>query len=347
MQHHEKHSPSSFPMKSRCPVYESGPAGDAANRGTAMHDALAQMLGAEPTLKLFELSEDDVEEVEWAYKHIKDSISKTWPLEVEIKLSYHDARMKEVYFGHGDAVNGPNLYDLKTGEQHVYWHQMAAYALALMNERAYKSVNVHLIFSRYRKVKSYTITKEQAEPAILDIIARSEDPNAKPSPNEYCGWCKKQSVCPAVKERVNAIVSYNDWKLDSYNPAELSKNPNELSKAIHLSRLMKKWVDAISDVCKEHESIPGFEWKEIAGRKSLTSTSSAFLMIGEAIQNRGGKIHLDDFLDQCTMSVGGLEKFVKKCLDITSKEAKEIVAQSCEAYIKENKSYKKLQEVNK
>lgn len=346
MEHHEKHSPSSFPMKSRCPVYESGPAGDAANRGTAMHDALAQMLGAQPTLNLFDLKDDDIEEVEWAYKHIQDSVSKTWPLEVETKLSYHDARMREIYFGHGDAVNGPNLYDLKTGEQHVYWHQMAAYALALMNERAYKSVEIHLLFSRFRKVKSYTITKEQAEPAILDIIARSEDPNAKPSPNEYCGWCKKQSICPAVKDRVNAISIYNDWQLESYNPDEITKDSNELAKAIHLSKLMKKWVDAINSVTKEHESIPGFDWKDISGRKSLTSVSSVFLLIGKAISDKGGNMELDKFLDCSTLSIGALEKFVKKSLDISAKEAKEIVASTCKDFIKQSESYKKLMEVN-
>lgn len=340
---HHKHSPSSFPMKNRCPLYEAGPVGDAANRGTAMHDSLAKMLGAEPTLDLFELSEEDTNEVKWAYDYIKANTSETWRTEVEVKLSYHNAAMKELYFGTGDVVNGPNIYDLKTGEQHAYWHQMAGYALALMSERGYSTVNITLMFSRYKSVKKYVITREQAEPAIMDILTRVEDPNSEPRPNEFCGWCKKNVVCPAVKERVNAIVTYNDWKLDTYNPDELAKNPDELAKAIHLSRMMKKWVDAIDGIAKEHENIPGFEWKEVKGRKKVNYMAELFLSLGDNL----GKIQLDDFLKACNISISALEKFISEAKGITKKEAKKFIDSKLSHCITESEPYKKLQEVNK
>jgi hypothetical protein len=342
MEHH-KHSPSSFPMKNRCPLYEAGPAGDAANRGTAMHDSLAQMLGAEPTLDLFELSEGDKSEVEWAYSYIRDNASETWPLEVEVKLSYHDPSMRKLYFGTGDVVNGPNIYDLKTGEQHAYWHQMAGYALALMSEKGYSVVNINLLFSRYKKVQQYTITREQAEPAILGIITQAEDPNATPRPNEFCGWCKKNIVCPAVKERVSAIVTYNDWKLDTYNPNEIAKNPNELSKAIVLSRLMKKWVSAIDDVSKEHDDIPGFQWKEVSGRKVVAKMSDLFLALNSDLDH----IHLDKFLDKCSISLTNLAEFISDAKGMTMKEAKDYIDKKFSDYITQNKPYRKLEEQNK
>ena len=339
MQHH-RHSPSSFPMKSRCPQYESGSVGSAAIRGTAMHEALAKMFErSDPTLDLFELESDaDLEEVKWAHETITGMTSETWPTEVEVKLSYHDNKFKELYFGHGDVVNGPNLYDLKTGEQHAYWHQMAGYALALMDEKDYKTVNIHLLFSRYRKVQSYAITRGQAEPAILDIITRCSDPDAPTIPNEFCGWCKKQSVCPSVKERVNAIVTYNDWQLDSYNPSEIAKNPTELSKAIHLSRMMKKWVTAIDDLAKTFDEIPGFEWKEVSGRKFISDLPSLLESSGITPQ---------DLASECSLSMGGLENLIKTKKGLTSKEAKQYIEKHFAPMIGQSKSYKKLQEVNK
>jgi hypothetical protein len=327
-------------MKNRCPQYEAGAVGAAAHRGTAMHDALAKMMGAEPTLDLFELEEGDSKEVEWAYDKIRSMTTETWPTEVELKLSYHDSKYKEIYFGHGDVVNGPNLFDLKTGEQHSYWHQMAAYALALMDEKGYGVVNVHLVFSRYQKVQSFAITREQAEPAILDIITRCSDPNAPTNPNEFCGWCKKNIVCPAVKERVNAIVSYNDWKLDSYNPAEILKDPKELSKAIFLSRMMKKWVDAIEKASKKHDQIPGFQWKEVKGRKSIKDLPDLFLDLG----NKLSHIQLDDFLSKCSLSIGALEAYISNAMGVSKKDAKKYIETHFNKHIKTAESYKKLEE---
>lgn len=330
-------------MKSRCPLYEAGPAGDAANRGTAMHASLAKLLGVEPTLDLFELSEGDKKEVEWAYDYIKGNTSETWPIEIEVKLSYHDPAMKKLYFGTGDVVNGPNIYDLKTGEQHAYWHQMAGYALALMSEKGYSVVNINLLYSRFQKVKKYVITREQAEPAILDILTRAEDPNAKPNPNEFCGWCKKNIVCSAVKERVNAIVSYNDWKLDSYNPTEITKNPEELSKAIFLSRMMKKWVSAIDDVAKDHDQIPGFEWREVAGRKKIIDMAELFLSLGQDL----GHIHLDQFLKKCSISMSALAEFISDQKGLSAKEAKAYIEKKFSNNIEQNEPYKKLEEKSK
>jgi hypothetical protein len=344
---HHKHSPSSFPMRSRCPQYESGEVGKAAHRGTAMHDAFAKLFESrEPTLDLFELdSDNDLEEVKWARDTVQGMTSETWPTEVEVKLSYHDAKFKQLYFGHGDVVNGPNLYDLKTGEQHAYWHQMAGYALALMDAREYKTVNVHLLFSRFKKVQTYTITREQAEPAILDIIARCADPDAPAIPNEFCGWCKKQSVCPAVNERVNAIVAYNDWKLDSYNPDEIAKNPAELSKAIHLSRMMKKWVVAIDALSKTFEDIPGFTWKEVNGRKFITDAFALYEEISLTSGSWPNRPSPKDFIGECSLSMASLEEIIKKGLGLSSKEARSYISKNFATLIGQSKSYKKLQEV--
>lgn len=338
MKHH-KHSPSSFPMKNRCPQFESAGGGSsAADRGSAMHFELNKKFVSGLTtesLDLFELSENDMAEVEWAHKTISDLCSATWPIESEIKVSYHDSSFKEMYYGTCDIVNGPNIYDLKTGEQHAYWHQMAGYALALMSERGYKVVKVHLLFSRYQKIQSYTITREQAEPAILDIIAKAEQPEAPCYPNEFCGWCKKNAICHAVRDRANAIVSYNDWKLDSYNPNEITKDPEQLSKAIHLSRLMKKWVYAVDEIAKEHDCIPGFEWKEVKGRRYIEPKAD----LCEKLD-----ISPEDFIENASISMSKLQQIISRRKELTLAESTDYIEKKVPNMIKQGNSYKKLQE---
>jgi len=324
-------------MKNRCPQFESAGGGSpAADRGTALHHELNKKFskGVTDPLDLFELSETDISEVDWAYKTINDLCSSTWPIESEIQVSYHDSSFNELYFGTCDVVNGPNIYDLKTGEEHAYWHQMAGYALALMSERGYKVVNVHLLFSRYKKIQTFTITKEQAEPAILDIISRTSQPNAPCYPNEFCGWCKKNAICPAVKDRANTIALSNDWKLDTYDPSEITKNPDELSKAIFLSRMMKKWVNSIEEIAKDHESIPGFEWKEIKGKRWIEP-------IGDICQKL--MISEGDFIMNSNISLTKLQELVRLSNNMTSrKEAMEFIEKKIPSLIRQGKSYKKL-----
>ena len=321
-------------MKLRCAQFESGPAGGAAEFGTAMHEHFASLF--ENRLPLFakDLSDEDIKDLEWAKEQVELKSLSEHPVEVEVQLTYSNTKFKEIYFGHGDIINGPQLFDLKTGDQHGYWPQMAGYALALMDERGYKSVDAHLLYTRFRKVKSYTIEKRQAEVAINDIIVKSEDPGAPETPNEYCGWCAKRSTCSALKERANAIAVHQDWKLDSYRIEDIITSPDELSKAVHLARLMKKWVSAIEDAAKGVEEIPGFKWREVKGRRSIKDALAAF-------KNSG--LSIEQFLRACTTSISALERTYKEELGVASSEAKSLITENFTDIIHENNPYKKLE----
>lgn len=335
MAKHHKHSPSSFPMKLRCAQYESGPPGAAAEHGTAMHEYFASMFEARLPLFDSELNDGDSESLQWAKEQVELKSFSDHPIEVEIKLTYTNAKFKEVFFGTADIVNGPQLFDLKTGEQHGYWPQMAGYALALMDERGYEQVDTHLLYTRYQSIRSYTITKAQAETCINDIIVKAEDPSAPETPNEYCGWCMKRSTCKALKDRANTIAIHQDWTLDSYRIEDIVTNPEELSKAIHLARLMKKWVSAIEDAAKDFEEIPGFKWKEVKGRRSIKDALAAFKRSG---------LTAEQFLGACSLSITALEKTLKEELGIAPSEAKRIITERFSDVITETNPYKKLEQ---
>jgi hypothetical protein len=298
-----------------------------------MHDAFANLFDG-GKLNLFSMEEGDLEEIKWAKETVDAMISKSDPIEVEVKLSFMDSKFKELYFGHGDIVNGPRLFDLKTGERHAYWLQMAGYALALMDQRGYEKVDVHLLYSRYRKVDSYTITRAQAEPPIMDIIIRSKDPDAQYKPNEFCGWCEKRAICPALADKVEIIQKHEDWGLESYRIDEIEKNPEQLSKAVRLARLMSVWSYAIMDLAKTFDEIPGYKWKEVKGRRSLKDALATY---------KKSELTVDEFLRACNVSLSSLEKAYKD-KGLTLKEAKEFIAENLSELIDESQPYKKLEE---
>jgi len=321
-------------MRLRCPRYQSGAPGAAAEHGTAMHEVFASLF--EDRLPLFnsDISDDDLDALKWAKDEVDIRTTLEFPIEVETKLTYSDAKLKEVYFGTGDVVNGPQLFDLKTGDQHGYWPQMAGYALALMDERGYKTVETHILYTRFRKVYSRTIEKKQAEAIINDIIYKAEDPGAKEIPNEYCGWCARRLECEALKDRANTIVAHQDWALDSYRIDEIAKNPNELSKALSLAKLMKQWVSAIEDEAKNHEEIPGYKWKEVKGRRNIKDALAASKRVN---------LPIETFLTACSASVTSLEKIYREELGITPSEARAMLQENLSEVINETKSYKKLE----
>ena len=331
---HHRHSPSSFPMRAKCAQYESGSVGPAAEHGTAMHDVFATMFGEKLALFRESVTLDDQEKLKWAKEQVELRVNSEYPVEIEVKLSYTDPKFKELYFGHGDVVNGPQLFDLKTGEQHAYWHQMAGYALALMDTKGYDQVDIHLLYSRFATVKSYTITKEQAEPAINDILVRVDDPDAPFSPNEFCGWCGKRATCPALAERVDAIAVQQNWALESYSLDDIAKKPTELAKAIHLAKLMMKWSYAVQDMAKGQE-VPGFKWKEIRGRRSIKDALAAFKRAG---------LPEEAFLRACSVSLSSLERAFRDSLGLSAKEAKEMIELKLSEIIEESKPYQKLEE---
>jgi hypothetical protein len=328
-------------MKAACTKFKSeGETTPIMQRGSDMHEELAKVLEGKDELAFSSLDAGEQDEVSWAAGYILSQIALKGdlPVKVEEKVSYSDESFRELFYGTLDCSCGNALFDLKTGEERSYWHQMAAYGLALMESEGYSEIEVHLVFSRYKRTHTYIITKDEATMVIKELLVRLEDPNSPPIPNAYCGWCDEQTSCPAIADRVIEISKEEDWRLESYNLEELKYNPDELAKAIALANQMKSWAFTILDFAKTFEEIPGYEWRHVQGRRKIDNTEEATKLLAEL------GVPVEAFLSTCSINLSSLESLLIDYLDLTKPEARKLLALKLEPVITRAEGYKKLVE---
>jgi hypothetical protein len=328
-------------MKAACTKFKSeGETTPIMQRGSDMHEELAKILEGKNELAFSSLDAGEQDEVSWAADYIQRQIALKGdvPLKVEEKVSYSDESFRELFYGTLDCSCGNALFDLKTGEERSYWHQMAAYGLALMESEGYEEIEVHLVFSRYKRTHTYTISKDEATMVIKELLVRLEDPNAPPIPNAYCGWCDEQTSCPAIVERVMELSKEEDWRLESYNLEEIKYNPDELAKAIALATQMKSWAFAMLDFAKSFEEIPGYEWRHVQGRRKIEDTKGAVKLLEEV------GVPIEVIMEVCSVNLSSLEDLLVDFKDLTKPEAKKLLANLLEPVITRAEGYKKLVE---
>jgi len=308
--HHPTLSPSSFPALIACPCYKNdGEESDASKRGTRMHEALAEAFSpnetGKPNFHFDEkgMSPDMVEDVSWAMHEINSIIPKGPPIEIETRVSVIGENFEEITFGSADIICGGLLIDLKTGEERDYRPQMEAYALGIMQKTGLGQVCVVLIYSKSRKSVQFLITKAEAEAIVSQVAQAVADPNKKPSPCDYCGWCASVAECPALTERAQAVAKgREDWALVQYHSSKIAE-PAEMSKALELAKLLSKWCEAVehmaTDMVLSGKPIPGFKLKERSGNRNVVDIDGLFQAVG---------IPADKFLSACSVSLTKLEE---------------------------------------
>jgi hypothetical protein len=225
------------------------------------------------------------------------------PIEIETKVSVLDAGFQEITFGFADIICGNLLIDLKTGEERDYRPQMAVYALGMMQRSGSESVGIVLVYSKARKTVEFCITRAEAEALVSSVAQAVADPNKKPSPCDYCGWCASVTECQALTERAVAVAKgREDWALVQYHSSKITE-PAEMSKALELAKLLSKWCEAVEhmaiDMALSGKAIPGFKLKERSGNRKVVDIDGLFQAVG---------IPADKFLSACSVSLTKLEE---------------------------------------
>jgi len=322
----KKIRPSSLPAMAECPQFEGdGKESDHAAEGTRRHSLLA----AFNTTGKFEnedgspinLTEESQEAVKWASEYIDNHKVGDGVFEKKIAIALNVEGQTVTIEGTPDCRdgldNGPrNLFDLKWRFGN-YRPQLAAYALGIMQDAFTEKIKVHILFGYDKKPQTFTLTEDEAEAEIVDIVGRviREEPA---NPCEYCGWCGKAASCPALAERVEAVRSgRDDWGLDSYHASEI-ESPVEMAKALDLARALKKWCEAIEYHAKQmllkKGSLPGFKLSTRAGKKRITDLAQAVVLSG---------LDPDEFIKVCSVAFGDLKALHQATFgeDYTSKAA--------------------------
>jgi hypothetical protein len=263
--------PSNLPKLAVCPCYESNPvAGPAAERGTLLDSAFrADLLGLEERLIISNsLTADEIAAVAWAVSMVRAMAGRERVLARE-----DDCRVKMLGLcGTADAVVPTRLthFDLKTGSRRNYREQMAAYALGFMESQFASEWTAHLLFCDQREIETHRFTYDEAREIIEQVIWEFNDPDKKPSPCEYCGWCAKAETCTARL----AIVAEGLTTADpGFDFDAVLDDPTKLGRFLACCAVVEDFRERAKKIATDRIKTGG----EVPGWKLVTRKGSEFV----------------------------------------------------------------------
>jgi len=305
-------SPSSLPKLAECALFTGAPgASAAAERGTLLDRALRELFIDDPTT-FDTLVAEDKKAVEWGANELR-VLSGGYHIETrEEYLGMEVPGLSKP--GTADAVcaRAKWVADIKTGQVRNYRQQLAAYALACMQEHFTDSWTAHVVYIDQRLRRTYDFTREQAEATVSNLIIEASSRTAEPTPNEYCGWCANADGCRAlVRQSSEALALVQSETSLTEIRDQILANPVSLSAFASNWKLAEKQIaEPILDALKERlgagEDIPGWKVTTGAGRqfveadtiaKASTNVSKETLILA-----LGGKMSADKFRQFCVES---------------------------------------------
>jgi hypothetical protein len=294
-----------LPKLAECPCYESkkGEAGPAAQRGTLLDGRFREAL-VTGELNEVDLSKDDIKAVKWAVKQVK-KIAGGNPIITEENL----LKVKTPGIDHigTEDCRIPNIQtsgDLKTGIQRSYYAQMAAYALGNMEANFCEEWTCYLIFCDQKEVVEHKFTLAKAQEVVEGIINEYVNPEKLPSVCQYCSWCAKKDVCPAV---VGPVVEANHLMDSTQNLAvlreEIANDPVRLSRFLEINKMFEsELVKPLKEVAKEKleagEELQGWKLSQVKGSEYFDRLS----IVRAAISGKWG---MDDLVDALGGTMSG------------------------------------------
>lgn len=307
-------------MLEQCPCFERAP--DAItleprerdpsfrDQGTLAHRAYEVRMKGGVSVVESSMTSHEVEGIIWAVDYTKCRLTTAYPVELEQRLVLMDDAFNIVTYGTGDCVNGPQIFDLKSGDFHNYWLQMAAYALAQMDRIGLDQLDVTLLYARYKKPIELTITREECKRRIFKVVNAVLDPLKKPKANPYCRWCRKIMTCEAVMHLASG-TEHERYQIDE---------PVELADALKRALILKEWVKRVEDHGKSLAiagvEIPDFELKSRNGAREIADILKAHGLL---------QLPSEEFISLCNVSVGAIEDELAKRNSLSKSKAKALV----------------------
>lgn len=246
------------------------------------------------------LDDEQMDGVKWAEEYIRLHAPTTdHPIICERKREWTGPDFSDRE-GTPDVTCGNHIFDLKWRKRD-YDAQMADYALAVMEEGGFESVTVHLLYGAFKQVEVIHFDMASASLIVFRILEAANDPEAKPTPCDYCGWCAKRLTCSALWDRANAVVdNREDWSLENYHPSEIL-TAEEMGKALRLAKALKVLVESIEHHARELARngiiAEGFKVQERKGNRFIASIMDAYSKAG---------IEQSDFLSACEIKFSSL-----------------------------------------
>lgn len=305
-------SPSTLPKLAECALFE-GASGTsaAAERGTAVDLAIRNLISGDELEPMADVVGFDFSPIDFGVKQLKRLARHSF---IETREEYLAMAVPGLSkLGTADAVCKAEKWvaDIKTGQVRNYREQLAAYALACMEDNFEMSWTAHVIYVDQAMIRSYEFTYEEAKQGTQRVIDRATSADAKPTPCEYCSWCKHYNNCHAiVRQAESAIALIPDI---NGNSIEAIKD-RILATPESLGAFAKEWKLAEKEIAEpllghlktrleNGDEVAGWKLTSVSGRKFVETEA-----IAKASQNitketlilaMGGKLSEKSYLELC------------------------------------------------
>ena len=302
-------SPSSLPKLAECALFEgANGTSSAAERGTAVDVAIRNLISAEYDVAIVS---EDAGAIAYGVDELTRLAKGSF---VETREEYLAMAVPGLSkLGTADAVCKTEKWvaDIKTGQVRNYREQLAAYAFACMEDNFEMSWTAHVIYVDQKLIRSYDFTYEEAKQGTQRTIDRATSAEAKPTPCEYCSWCKHYNSCNAiVRQAESAIALIPDVTGNSIEAIR----QRILATAESMGAFAKEWKLAEKEIAEpvlghlktrleNGDEVPGWKLTSMSGRKFVETEA-----IAKASQNitketlilaMGGKMSEKSYIEFC------------------------------------------------
>lgn len=268
--------PSTLPKLAACRAYVSKEgASEAAARGSALdaiiRKAITLRQNSETSTMLavvraagrvkYTLTQADMTACEWAVDTMLRLADDTAILTEESELAAC-AQVEGLATGTMDACIPALgiLADFKTGQIRDYEAQMAAYALACMQDYFSTRWTTVLLFIDKQETRYQEFSMQEARELVENIVNAEQ----RPTVCEYCGWCAHNETCELrrsmaleVTQQAESLekLSPADIKKQALMPtgivAELAADPEKAAQFCEMAAVANSYAEAVKGVIKE------------------------------------------------------------------------------------------------
>jgi len=302
-------SPSSLPKLAECALFEgAGGTSAAAERGTAVDVAIRNLISAEYDVAIVG---EDAGAITYGVEELTRLAKGSF---VETREEYLAMAVPGLSkLGTADAVCKAEKWvaDIKTGQLRNYRDQLQAYSLACMEDNFEMSWTAHVVYVDQKMIRSYDFSYEEAKQGTQRTIDRATSAEAKPTPCEYCSWCKHYNSCHAiVRQAESAVALIPDINGNSIDAIR----QRILATAESMGAFAKEWKLAEKEIAEpvlghlktrleNGDEVPGWKLTSMSGRKFVECEAIAKASQGitkeTLILAMGGKLSEKSYLELC------------------------------------------------
>ena len=305
-------SPSILPKLAECALFEgAGGTSAAAERGTAVDVAIRNLIAGNELEPMADVVGFDFSPIAYGVEELKRLARHSF---IETREEYLAMAVPGLSkLGTADAVCKEQKWvaDIKTGQVRNYREQLAAYSLACMEDNFDTSWTAHVIYVDQKLIRSYDFSYEEAKQITKRTIDRATSAEAKPTPSEYCSWCKHFNNCHAIVRQAESAIALIPEATG--NSIEAIKD-RILATPESLGAFAKEWKLAEKEIAEpllghlknrleSGDDVAGWKLTSVSGRKFVEAEAIAKAAQGISketlILALGGKMSEKSYIEFC------------------------------------------------